>query len=225
MVGGIILASAGLSGIILLALFFFSGSVLTYMGGRGPSASDERPNHGRTWRQVVANGGWAAVGALLVPGAPVLGWPILIGSLAAAQADTWGTEIGGRSPTPPRLITTGQAVPAGTSGGVTSWGTLAGIAGAGLMGSLAWILDVPSPVALAAAAGGVFGTLVDSFLGATLQGMYHCEACDTQTERPRHRCGSSTRLVRGWGWMDNDLVNLLATGAGGGAALGLAWMW
>jgi uncharacterized protein (TIGR00297 family) len=224
-VGGLVLVSAGLAGLAFLALFFLSGSLLTYVGRRGPSDSDEKPQRGRTWRQVVANGGWAAVGALLVPGAPAFGWPILIGALAAAQADTWGTEIGGRSSTPPRLITTGQPVQAGTSGGVTVLGTLAGIVGAGLMGWLAWMLHVPGSVALAAAAGGLLGSLTDSLLGATVQGMYHCTRCDTKTEHPIHRCGGTASLVRGWGWMDNDAVNLVATGLGAVTAVGLGSMW
>jgi len=218
-VGGVILISTGLTGIALLALFFLSGSILTYAGRRGRSASDTSPTRGRTWRQVIANGGWAAVGALLVSAEPTQGWPILVGALAAAQADTWGTEIGGRSPTPPRLITTGQPVPTGTSGGVTLLGTVAGVVGAGLMGGLAWMLNVTGSVALAALVGGVLGTLADSLLGATLQGMYHCDACDVKTERRSHQCGNAARLVSGWRWMDNDVVNLLATGVGAAVAV------
>jgi uncharacterized protein (TIGR00297 family) len=222
-VGGLILASAGLAGITLLAFFFLSGSVLTYVGRYGLPGSAERPRRGRTWRQVAANGGWAAMGALLVPGEPALGWPILVGALAAAQADTWGTEIGGRSPSPPRLITTGQPVQAGTSGGVTLLGTFAGILGAGLMGCLAWMLNVSGSVALAAAAGGLLGTLADSLLGATIQGMYHCDRCTIRTEHRTHWCGSTARLTRGWAWVDNDGVNLVATGLGAATAVGLGW--
>jgi len=221
-VGGIILTSAGLTGIALLALFFLSGSILTYAGRGGMPDRDESPSRGRTWRQVVANGGWAAVGALLVPGEPAWGWAILIGALAAGQADTWGTEIGGRSPTPPRLITTGRAVPAGTSGGVTLLGTLAGISGAGLIAGLAWALGVPGGIVVAGIVGGVVGTLSDSLLGATVQGVYRCDTCDVTTEQPSPRCGQLTRLVRGCRWMDNDVVNLLATGLGGGSALVVA---
>ena len=48
----------------------------------------------------------------------------------------------------------GQPVRAGTSGGVTLRGTLAGVLGAGLMAWLAWMLKVPGSVALADAAPG-----------------------------------------------------------------------
>jgi len=131
----------------------------------------------RNHRQVLANGGVAALAALAGS------WIAFAGALAAATADTWASEIGRHSRTPPRLITNGTPVPAGTDGGMTLLGTAAGIAGAGLIAALSYVLGQRDAPAIAVA--GVVGMLVDSMLGATVQGK-----------------------VR---WMDNDAVNLAAT--------------
>jgi uncharacterized protein (TIGR00297 family) len=222
-VGAIVLWGGGLTGGSLLALFFVSGSVLTYARPNPEGAvTSSRPPGGRVWRQVAANGGWAAVGAALAAGNPEVGWPLLLGSLAAAQADTWGTEIGRLSPRRPRLITTGRRVRPGTSGGVTWLGSAAGVVGAGLMGAVAAMLGAPASIAVAGVAGGVAGTLADSVLGATVQGRYRCATCGRDLERPHHPCPDQASRSGGIGWIDNDVVNLLATSVGAGVALGVA---
>ena len=162
----------GWRGMVLLLAFFVSGSLLTKGGGQ------------RTERQVLANGGIAALAALAGS------WLAFAGALAAATADTWASEIGRHSRTAPRLITNARPVPAGTDGGMTLLGTTGGIAGAGLIAGLSYGLGQRSATAIAVA--GVVGMLVDSLLGATVQGK-----------------------VR---WMDNDAVNLAATLSGAACA-------
>jgi len=176
-VGGATLWGVGWRGFGLLLAFFVSGSLLTRGGGR------------RNARQVLANGGVAAVAALL--GA----WAAFAGALAAAAADTWATEIGARSPTAPRLITSGAPVPRGANGGITLLGTAGGVLGAAVMGGLTWVLG-PHDLRLAAvvAAAGAVGMLIDSLLGATAQGPFED------------------------GWLDNDGVNFAMTLAGAGIA-------
>jgi len=222
-VGSLVLWGGGLPGGSLLALFFVSGSVLTY-ARREPLAAgtSSRPSGGRVWRQVAANGGWAAVGAALAAVNPMVGWPLLVGSLAAAQADTWGTEIGRLSSRPPRLITSGRRVSPGTSGGVTWLGSAAGVVGASLMSAVALLVGAPAAAVAGGLAGGVAGTLADSVLGATVQGRFHCPVCGRDPERARHDCTGTARPSGGIGWIDNDVVNLLATTVGAGVALGAA---
>src|SRR5512142_3414403 len=104
-VGAATTLGTGWRGLALLAVFFVSSSALTRGGGR------------RTASQVFANGGIAAVAALL----SLLGraWlPAFAGALAAAAADTWATEIGSRSSATPRLVTSAGPGPPGPSGGV-----------------------------------------------------------------------------------------------------------
>jgi uncharacterized protein (TIGR00297 family) len=156
---------------VLMLAFFISSSLLS-------------KKTTRSHRQVLANGGVSAVAAL------VGSWAAFAGALAAATADTWASEIGRHSRTPPRLITNWTRVPAGTDGGMTLLGTLGGIAGAGLIAGLSYVLGHHGPRTVAVA--GIAGMLVDSLLGATVQGKVS--------------------------WMDNDAVNLAATLTGAACA-------
>jgi uncharacterized protein (TIGR00297 family) len=202
LVGTAVLAGSGWAGLGLLFLFFLSSSWLTPGGGR------------RTAVQVAANGGVAATAALLSRLDPL--WvAAFAGALAAAAADTWSTEIGGRSRTPPRLITTGRRVEPGTSGGITWLGSAGGAAGATLVAAAAVLLGLTSLHSAAlVAGGGIAGGVVDSVLGATLQARYRCPACGAALEKPRHGCGEPAILMRGVAWLNNDAVNLAATVVG-----------
>jgi len=171
----------------------------------------------RDWGQVVANGGLSAALALISSAESGWIWPTIAytGVIAAVTADTWATELGGLSPTRPRLITTWKKVPPGTSGGITLIGTLAALAGSGgiaLVSGLVFpdLSFVKLLVSLLFA--GTISSFFDSLLGATLQGMYICPACDIVTEQhPHHHCQTSTQQIRGWTWLNNDVVNFLAS--------------
>jgi uncharacterized protein (TIGR00297 family) len=198
--------------VLLLLAFFVSGSVLTRVsGGEGGQ---------RNARQVLANGGVAAAAGLMG------WWVVAAGALAAATADTWATEIGSFSPRPPRLITTWASVARGVSGGITLLGTAAGTLGAAMLGMLAAAL-APAPlsgVGIVVALAGTGGMIVDSVLGAALQGEFECFACGARFERARAVCHEPVRRTRGVSWLDNDGVNLAATTAGALIAAA-AWVW
>jgi len=208
-VGTGVLWGAGVEGFVLLGAFFVSGSLLSQRPGRASR---------RTAVQVAANGWGAAAGGCLIPLAPMVGWTVLVGSLAAAQADTWATEIGRRSPRGPVLLTTGRPVVAGTSGGVTWVGTAGGVLGALAIAVLATFLSMPIRHPMGVVAAGVAGMLADSLLGATIQARGRCVVCGAIVERRDH-CDRPTSPERGVTWMTNDTVN--AIGAGVGAAVAL----
>jgi uncharacterized protein (TIGR00297 family) len=200
-------------GLLVLAAFFLSGSLLTQL-------AEHRSPH-RSARQVLANGGMAAVAALLGS------WPGAAGAIAAAAADTWATEIGAFSPIPPRLVTSWRRVTRGTSGGITLLGTLGGCAGAV---TIAWLTFALAPRGVAprlltVAVAGVAGMLADSLLGATLQGKYECPACDARFERGNTVCHAPVQLTTGRRWLDNDGVNFAATVVGACVAAIGAYMW
>jgi uncharacterized membrane protein len=96
---------------------------------------------------------------------------------------------------------------------------------ASLLNGSGWSLRAVS-FSLVAVVGGLAGSFFDSLLGATVQSIYFCDSCNKETESTVHRCGTATRLVRGWPWLNNDVVNLFASLIGGLAAAllaGLLW--
>ena len=164
---------------------------------------------------MLANGGFFAVAALLSLVLPSpLWWATGAGALAAATADTWGTEVGTLARGLPRSIVGGRPVPAGTSGGITLAGTVASVAGAAFVAALAALAGWGGAAAVGAVVGGVGGSTADSLLGATVQARRWCDRCDRGTERDVHDCGAPTRPAGGLRWLGNDAVNALSGLAG-----------
>lgn len=222
----------------LLIVFFLSSSALSFYRARDKEKLAEKfaKGHRRDLGQALANGGLAALLAILSQILPLSGggwiwFAACAGAMAAVNADTWATELGVLNARPPRLITTGRRVEVGASGGVTWLGIGASLAGAlliGLTGGL-WLLALcqgwvaAGALLLAATVGGLAGSLLDSLLGATVQAIYWCDTCQKETERVLHRCGAQTRQLRGYLWLGNDLVNFIASVAGALVAAGIGW--
>lgn len=225
-IGSLIFGLGGLPWALLLLVFFISSSALSRAFFWRKNTLSEKFSKGsrRDWGQVLANGGLGAGLVIVQAFLPGETWPwvAFAGGMAAVNADTWATEVGVLSPVPPRLVTTGRSVERGESGGVTLLGNLAAIGGGALVGVVAAALSPGMmPLALAAilALAGAGGSLLDSFLGATVQAIYHCPGCQKETERhPYHTCGAQTSRLRGWRWLNNDLVNFISSLFGAGTA-------
>jgi uncharacterized protein (TIGR00297 family) len=240
LIGTLIFGFGGWIWGLLLITFFVSSSWLSHYRRDDKEAVAEKFAKGsrRDLGQALANGGLGAVLAVVFAQIPD---PLLlaafVGVMATVNADTWATELGVLSRVLPRLITTGEEVPPGSSGGVSRLGIWASLAGALLIGTVAtvlvqaeslltgagWSVDAIALTPLAVT-GGLVGSLFDSLLGATVQGVYVCERCGKETESPLHRCGHAARPLRGWGWLNNDVVNFFASLAGGLVAASLAWV-
>ncbi|MER3543702.1 MAG: DUF92 domain-containing protein [Chloroflexota bacterium] len=232
-VGTLMYGFGGLSWAVLLVAFFASSSALSFYRQQDKISLTRKLAKGqrRDLGQALANGGLAAALALGAGLYPHLLWFVAaVGALATVNADTWATELGVLSPARPRLITTGQPVEPGTSGGVTVQGSAAALAGAlfiSLTAAGLWLAaGAPEGAALrlagAGAVAGVLGSLADSLLGATVQVVYICDCCNEETEQAMHRCGQPTRYQRGWRWLNNDGVNFLSSVIGALIALVLA---
>ena len=177
--------------------------------------------------QVIANGGIFAA-SILIAGLAQDKFAVTmslaaLGALAAATADTWATEIGTLFGGTPRSLVTMRRVPAGTSGGVSVAGSLAMVAGAAFIAGVEGRSVCHDAVVVVTAAG-VAGAVADSLLGATLQERRWCAACEQASEQRVHDCGTPTTLVGGREWMDNDMVNLIATFVGAAVAVLLAYV-
>ncbi|HJV44772.1 MAG TPA: DUF92 domain-containing protein [Bacillota bacterium] len=227
-VGSAIFAFGSIYWYGLLLFFFFSSTLLSrYRKEQKRKVEDLFAKTGRrdAW-QVMANGGLGVVVTILNYFLPSYGWmAFYLGILSTVNADTWGTELGVLSSSKPRHILTWNRVEKGTSGGVSSLGMVGTFLGALFMGASAMFFyflenHTYQPFFLGASVlGGVGGALVDSLLGATIQEMYFCRNCHQQTERISH-CGRQTDKIRGIKGMNNDVVNLLSSVAGGS----LAWL-
>jgi uncharacterized protein (TIGR00297 family) len=214
--GIVIFGLGGWKWAVLLMAFFISSSVLTRLFGKRKASLNEKFDKGgtRDIGQVLANGAIASIFAGLHFFFPTASWTwvVFAASLAAVNADTWATELGVLSPSMPRLITTWKPVERGTSGAISLYGTLAAIGGAAFIGLLgAWLgsADHGFTSLVIIIMAGLLGSLFDSFLGATFQAIYRCPQCNKETERyPIHTCGTQTVQIRGWRFLNNDMVNL-----------------
>jgi uncharacterized protein (TIGR00297 family) len=223
-VGTSILYGAGWKGGAVLAAFFVSSNLVSRIVPQPAFAGVDPKSARRDLWQVYANGGAAAVGALVGLGDPRLGIWLITGALSAAAADTWATSIGSLSRLPPRLLWSGRSVAPGANGGMTLAGSAGAVAGALVVsGTAAVVAAMPILLPLGMLIG-FLGMVADSTLGAVFQGRFHCPACDEASEWRLHRCGNSTRHTGGLGWLNNDGVNLLATILAACAAL-VAWWW
>ncbi|XP_028044771.1 transmembrane protein 19 isoform X2 [Monomorium pharaonis] len=144
----------------------------------------------------------------------------IIGAFACCNGDTWASEIGtvigiGN----PFLVTTRKKVPKGTNGGVSWIGLISSLVGGLVIGLFCYILILNTvdtvvlqlaapqwPIIVVAAFGGLFGSILDSILGATLQ-YSGVDEKGIVVERPgkgvKHICGKQV--------LDNHSVNLLSS--------------
>jgi len=217
LVGTLAMAAGWAWGVLVIAYFTTSSLLSRFRAAEKHARMEARVEKQgpRDAFQVLANGGVYALMALQYSSHPDVIWQVLgAGALAASAADTWATEIGALAKAPPRSILSLKPVAVGTSGGVTIQGLLAALAGGGFVALVAWLVGWPIATSVAALLGGIFGCLLDSVLGASLQARYWCAVCGAVTERRRHHCGTSTTRVGGLAWLNNDGVNAIATVGG-----------
>ena len=164
----------------------------------------------------------------------------IVSNYAAVAADTLSSELGILSKSQPRLITTGRTVPPGTNGGVTGTGLLAGLAGSFVIAVssavlLPFCVKSSGPVGRVLMANerrgwgwddkvmwvmfitlwGALGSVLDSVLGAVLQGTVEDKRTGkvieanggTRVLTSSSHSGNSGRILRGVDLLDNNQVN------------------
>jgi len=216
---------------LTLIVFFVTSSALSHFrqAQKQQIAGEKFEKSGRRdLFQTLANGGAGAALALIygLAGQSQALLACFCGVMATVTADTWATELGVLSPTPPRMIINRRIVAPGTSGGVSTYGLAASAAGALIIGVSAYLfgaleLGVWLPVLVPAAGlAGLAGSLVDSLLGATVQAIYLARD-GGETERRADSSGRPSAALRGWRWMNNDLVNFISSLVGGIVAVAI----
>uniref|UniRef100_A0AAV1VDH4 Transmembrane protein 19 n=1 Tax=Peronospora matthiolae TaxID=2874970 RepID=A0AAV1VDH4_9STRA len=226
-VGFFTLASGYRFGVLLLG-FYFSGSKLTKVRASVKQQLDANYKQGgqRSARQVLACSLVATLiavyfvvrfghddVALDFESAPERSFLLAsyIGHYACCAADTWASELGVLSKSEPRLITTWKSVPPGTNGGVSVLGLAVSALGGAFIGALYFAMSLLSgtaqlQVVTLGAMTGLFGSALDSVLGATLQATHYDRTtrkiCD-ETPRVEHICGRK--------WLSNEQVNVVST--------------
>ncbi len=202
-IGAVVFGVGGWSAAGALLTFFGTSTALSRWRKKRKDALGYEKGGRRDAGQVLANGGVAAACLLLTLFGVTHGTLPFLSALAAANADTWATEIGSALGGQPFDLRTGRKASAGESGAVSLPGTAAALGGAALLGLFAggWAAGVIVTLA------GFFGALLDSLLGAAVQAQWHDPLNPARwTERPQ-----PSPPERGWRWLGNDWVNVCCT--------------
>jgi len=173
-IGIAIFVGLGWRGWALLLVTFLVATIASKLGLQRKmllGIAEERGGR-RGAGNAIANTGVAAIASLvaLCGTSPDAARLAFVAALAAGGSDTIASEIGkawGRSTW---SITSLSRVPPGTSGAMSLEGTVAGIVGAlGLGAAGVWLGLVPSTTLVAIVIGATAGSLLESWLGATLE--------------------------------------------------------
>ena len=215
--GGSIVASAfgfcllwlgGWPWVVPLLLFFGTSSILSKIGKTSKlREKGKKKDDIRNATQVLSNGGIAWVLLLVYALTGDLIWYAgFVGSLAAATADTWATEIGRLAGGRPRNIISGKVIEKGLSGGITWQGTTGSALGALLIG-LSCVPFYDNTLLYCIVLGllsGLTGSVLDSILGATVQAKYR--VLETGEIIEGGIDAQESQKISGAAWVTNDLV-------------------
>ena len=174
-IGTGIFAARGWQAWMLLLLTFLAASVSSRVGLRHKTLLGIAEARGgrRGAGNAIANTGVALISALLIvlSGHPAAASLAFAAALAAGGSDTIASEVGKALGRRTWSITSLARVPAGTPGAMSLEGTAAGLLGALALGAAAAALGlVPSTSIGAIVIGATAGALLESYLGATLEG-------------------------------------------------------
>ncbi|EFA75688.1 hypothetical protein PPL_10741 [Heterostelium album PN500] len=146
----------------------------------------------------------------------------VVGHYAACNGDTWASELGILNKKKPILVTTLKPVPTGTNGGVSLVGILASIAGGSFIGIIYYFtsalfnnghaLKSQIPIIYLGTFAGLFGSLIDSLMGATLQYSGWNKKKLVVTNNPPSKLNSQDiDHICGVDLLDNHQVNFLSS--------------
>jgi uncharacterized protein (TIGR00297 family) len=177
-VGLLIFAGAGFTGVTMLAVFFLLGTIATSWGMRKKQRLGlaENDKGQRKAGQVIANAGVAAILGLLaitLPDLMIFCRIMMAASFASAAADTLSSELGVLYGKKFYNIITFKKDTRGLDGVVSFEGTMLGVLGSiciALVFSISLGFSIQFFLIVIA---GTVGNVVDSVLGATVERKHH----------------------------------------------------
>jgi uncharacterized protein (TIGR00297 family) len=183
----LLFTGAGPAAFATLAALFAMTWISTRVGYRRKLALGlaERREGRNAW-QVMANLTVASLASIVFGATGNRAWLVaVLAALSEAATDTVASEIGQHRGGNARMITTWRLVPAGADGGITTYGSIAGLAAGAVIASVGWVGGMIRPSQFwIPVVTGFAGMIIDSLLGATLQRR---------------------------GWINNQAVNLFST--------------
>ena len=167
--GTLIVGFGGLDHLIPISIFFISSTILSKLNNHKAIKLESNRNAA----QVFANGGLALLLCIVNHFFPNnFLYYSFIAAIAAANSDTWGTEIGKFSKTNPIDIISGKKLDAGESGGVTAIGIVGSLLGSLLISLTGYLFDIDIKYLMMILISGFFASLFDSILGSTFQSRF-----------------------------------------------------
>lgn len=161
-IGAVLLFFGGLAYLALMLVFLGLAVIVTqyeYEIKRDMGLYE----HERGWENVLSNGLLPAILALL---SPLTGPMPFIASISAVTADKFGSEIGVLAAENPISMIDMKPVKPGTSGAMSSIGTVASLAGSTALAVCAMLAFNINPTqALLVSIAGFIGCLADTFFG------------------------------------------------------------
>lgn len=173
-IGTIVVAGLGWSGWMLLLATFGLAAATTRTGhARKQRAGIAESRGGRRGPgNAIANTGIAAWAGVMAMGLsdPAVAYLVAAAALATAGSDTVASEIGKAYGRTTWLVTSFRRVAPGTTGAVSTEGTLAGVAAAGVLAAVACGLGlIPAWTIGLVTASATVASLIEGALGATLE--------------------------------------------------------
>ncbi|WP_058485452.1 DUF92 domain-containing protein [Defluviitalea phaphyphila] len=226
-IGAIILGtgiffSSHFYGSFLIVIFFTTSTIFTFIKENIKKELNNKyeKNSGRDFFQVFANGGVGLFYSFIYYFTSNPIYLVLIGvSFSAPNADTWASELGVLSKNNPISIRTFKKVSKGTSGAISFLGIIFSLLGSIIIALSSVItililkLEIYSlslyEIFFLISLGGFLGSVIDSLLGATAQGIYYNDILKIETEKPFYKEKPNT-LIRGYKIFNNDFVNFIS---------------
>tara|TARA_B110000444_G_scaffold48981_1_gene44824 strand:- start:843 stop:1391 length:549 start_codon:yes stop_codon:yes gene_type:complete len=162
----------------------------------------------RNAAQVFANGGLALLLCIINHFYPNnFLYYSFIAAIAAANSDTWGTEIGKFSKTNPIDIISRKKLETGESGGVTAMGIVGSLLGSLLISLTGYLFKIDVKYLMMIFMSGFFASLFDSIIGSSFQSRFISKSGLIISESYI----KNYYLFTGDKRLNNDAVNFLCT--------------